>query len=116
MEFVPADRCVKTGKILTYQMLEREQKRYDQFEGLTFFEQIDKLEAQILAESSPPVYESFETDLSYGYGIGLSIVLNVETINRKAIEQAIMKFRELGEKDWQVVDCVPIETLITKGE
>lgn len=105
MEFVPADRS-KTGKILTYQMLEREQKRYDQFEGLTFFEQIDKLEAQILAECPPPVYESFETDLSYGYGIGLNIVLNVETINRKAIEQAIMKFRELGEKDWQAVTPV----------
>jgi hypothetical protein len=108
VEFVPADRS-KTGKILTYQMLEREQKRYDQFEGVTFFEQIDKLEAQIIAESPPPIYESFKTDLSYSYGIGLNIVIDAEVINRTVIEQAIIRFRELGELNWQAVNPVVLD-------
>ena len=62
MEFIPADRCVKTGKILTYRMLEQEKKRYHQFNGLTFSEQLKKLEAQIMAETPPAIYESFQTD------------------------------------------------------
>lgn len=37
VEFVPADRS-KTGKIITYQMLEQEQKRYDHF-----YEHIEKI-------------------------------------------------------------------------
>ncbi len=102
-EFVPADRCSKTGKILTYRMLEREKKRYDQFGGLTFLEQLDKLEAQIIAETPTTIYEFFQTDLSYSYGIGLNIVVDVETINRTVIEQTIIKFRELGEQNWQAV-------------
>jgi hypothetical protein len=106
VEFVPADRCTKTGRILTYQMLEREKKRYEQFGGLTFSEQIDKLESQIIAESPPLIYESFQTDLSYSFGIGLSIVLDAETINRSVIEQAINRFRELGEQNWKAVNPV----------
>ncbi|MFI3122306.1 MAG: hypothetical protein QX194_00010 [Methylococcales bacterium] len=106
VEFVPADRCTKTGRILTYQMLERQKKRYEQFEGLTFSEQIDKLESQILDECPPPVYESFETDLSYGYGIGLNIVTDADAINRTVIEQAIIRFRELGQKNWQAINPV----------
>lgn len=105
VEFVPADRA-KTGKILTYKMLEQEKKRYDQFGGATFFEQIDKLASQILAESPPPVYESFKTDLSYSYGIGLNIVTDAKVINCTVIEQAIIKFRELGEQNWQAVNPV----------
>lgn len=116
IESVPADRCVKTGKILAYRMILPEPKRYEKFGSLTFSEQTEKLQSEIIKNTPPPVYEFFKVDLSYSYSIGLDIVLDVETINRKAIEQAIMKFRELGEKDWQAADCVPIETLITKEE
>jgi hypothetical protein len=116
IESEPADRCSKTGKILTYRMILPEPKRYAQFGGLTFSEQTQKLESEIIENTPPTVYEFFKADFSYSYGIGLNIVLDVETINRKAIEQAIMKFRELGEKDWQAADCVPVEKLITKGE
>jgi len=113
MEFVPADRS-NTGKILTYRMIEQEKKRYNQFGGLTFSEQLEKLEAKIIDESPPTIYECFQTDLSYGYGIGLNIVLDVETINRTAIEQAIIKFRELGEKNWQAENSVPRERITIK--
>lgn len=106
IESVPADRCSKTGKILTYQMILREPKRYEKFGGLTFSEQKQKLQSEIIENAPPPVYEFFKVDLSYSFGIGLNIVLNVETINRNAIEQAIMKFRELGEKNWQAVTPV----------
>jgi hypothetical protein len=116
IEHEPADHCSKTGKILTYRMILPEPKRYEKFGGLTFSEQEQKLELDIIENTPPTVYEFFKSDLSYSYGIGLNIVLDVETINRKAIEQAIMKFRELGEKNWQAADCVPTEKLITKGE
>jgi hypothetical protein len=105
MEFVPADRS-KTGKILTYRMIEQEKKRYEQFGGLTFFEQLEKLEAKIIAESPPAIYEYFQTDLSYRYGIGLHIVIDAEVINRTVIERTIVKFRELGEQNWQAKNSV----------
>jgi hypothetical protein len=114
MEFVPADRS-KTGKVLNYWIVEREKKRYDQFGGLTFFEQ-KKLETKIIAESPPTIYECFQIDLSYRYGIGLSIVMDVDVINRSVIEQAIIKFRELGEKNWQAENSVSKERIAIKME
>lgn len=106
IESVPADRCVKTGKILTYRMILPEPKRYEKFGGLTFSEQKQKLQSEIIENTPPPVYEFFKVDFSYSYGIGLNIVTDAEAINRKAIEQAIMKFRELCEKNWQAVTPV----------
>jgi hypothetical protein len=113
MEFVPAERS-KTGKVLTYRMVEQEKKRYDQFGGLTFSEQKNKLEAKIIAESPPTIYECFKINLSYRYGIGLSIVMDVDVINRAVIEQAIIKFHELGEKNWQAENPIPKERMTIK--
>jgi hypothetical protein len=39
IESVPADRCPKTGRILTYEMIFPERKGYEKFGGLTFAEQ-----------------------------------------------------------------------------
>lgn len=100
IEFVPADRS-STGKVLTYLMVDRERIPYEKFGGLTFSEQVEKIESDIITNAPPNIYESFITDRSYSYGIGLSIVMDVEVIHRKQIEQAILKFREIGEKNWQ---------------
>jgi len=44
----------------------------------------------------------------------LNIVLDAEVINRTVIEQAIIKFRELGEKNWQAENSVPRERITIK--
>ncbi|MDP3840864.1 MAG: hypothetical protein Q8Q54_18265 [Methylococcales bacterium] len=113
MEFVPADPS-STGKVLTYRMVEQEKKRYDQFGGLTFSEQLGQLEAKIINEEPPAIYEYFQTDLSYRYGIGLHIVIDAEVINRTVIEQTIIKFRELGEQNWQAEYSVSKERITIK--
>jgi hypothetical protein len=73
-----------------------------------------KLELDIIENNPPAIYESFQIDLSYHYGIGLEIVLDVDAIHRKEIEHAITKFRELGEKNWQAQNPVPRERLKLK--
>jgi hypothetical protein len=116
IEYEPADRCSKTGKLLTYRMIRREPKHYAKFGGLTFSEQKQKLKSEIIEKTPPTIYESFQIDFSYRYGIGLEIVLDADAIHRKEIEQAIMKFRELGEKNWQAPNPVPRERLTIKQE
>ena len=53
--------------------------------------------------------ESFRLDTAYRYGIGLYIVIDAVSINRMVIEQAIGRFYEIGEKEWQAKEPVPRE-------
>ena len=99
LDFEPAQR-LRTGKILSYQMVEREPIRYAQFDGLTFSEQKALLEASIIRDEPPTIHESFKLDRGYVYGIGLHIVLDVEVIDQAAIESAIDRFLAIGETDW----------------
>jgi len=73
---------------------------YPQFDGRTFRQECDRLEAHYLATSPPVVAERFVVDRSYAYGIGLHAVVAENTLDRAAIERTIQRFRELGEKDW----------------
>lgn len=109
--FMPAD-VSSTGKIISYTANQkRKSMQFDSFGGLTFSEQWDKLESEILRESPPTIYESFKLDHDYAYGIGLHIVIDTDVINQTTIEQAIAKFREIGETDWQATNPVPRERL-----
>ncbi len=115
LEFEPA-QISSTGKILAYKLVEREPIRYDQFGGLTFSEQREKLEAEIIRDEPPTIYESFKLDHGYAYGIGLRIVLDVDVINQAAIESAIDKFLAVGEIDWRSANPVQRERLPTVSE
>jgi len=53
------------------------------------------------------VFESFKMDRSYRYGIGLNMVIHVDEINRASIEEAIHRFRGIGETDWRAAEPVP---------
>lgn len=110
LEFVPAQRS-STGKVLTYNLAEREEMRFDQFGGLTFHEQRRKLESEIVRNEPPVIHESFRLDRSYVYGIGLKIVLDVDVINRASIEDAIDRFIAVGETDWVSPEPVPRDRL-----
>jgi hypothetical protein len=110
LEFEPAQRS-RTGKILGYKLVDREPVRYAQFGGLTFSEQVEKLEAEIVRDEPPVIHESFALDRDYVYGIGLHIVLDAATIDRTAIEYAIDRFLAVGETDWRAAEPVPRERL-----
>ncbi len=115
LEFVPAERS-STGKILSYQLADRKKKCFEQFGGLTFREQRQKVEAEIVRNEPPTIHESFKLDQKYEYGIGLHIVLDAEIINQTAIEAAIDRFIAVGETDWQSAHPVPRERLPTVSE
>lgn len=115
LEFEPA-QISRTGKILSYQQVKREPVRYEQFGGLTFFEQWEKLESEIVRNEPPIIYESFKLDRGYAYGVGLYIVLDVDVINQAAIELAIDKFLAKGETGWQSTHPVPRERLPDESE
>ena len=115
IEFEPADFS-RTGKVLSYKLIERKKMQYEKFSGLTFYEQWEKLESEIVRETPPTIHESFRLDRSYAYGIGLFIILDVNVIDRAAIEQAITKFRLISETDWQAAIPVPRERLPVVSE
>jgi hypothetical protein len=94
-----------------YKMAERPKQAYDCFGGLTLREYEEKTELEIIENEPPTIYESFEVDPSYEYGIGLQAVVKADEINRKVIETTIERFREVGEADWQSEQPVPRETL-----
>lgn len=108
--FEPAE-VSSAGKVLSYTLTKRKAMRFKSFGDLSFYEQWEKLESEIIRDEPPTIYESFRLDRSYAYGIGLYIVLDVDVIDRAAIEQAITKFREIGETDWQATHPVPREHL-----
>lgn len=45
MEFEPAEFS-NTGKVLSYRLIEQQKMPYEKFDGLTFFEQWEKLESE----------------------------------------------------------------------
>lgn len=99
MEFVPAERS-STGKVLSYTRVDRERKRFAQFEGRTYSEQCKKLREEIIQNSPPAIHESFAIDFKYVYGAGLRIVLDVDEVNQSVIEMAIDRFMANGEQEW----------------
>ena len=96
----------KSGRRM-FRLLEKPKKIYDKFEGLTYREYWDKLTGEIIRNEPPEVFESFKTDRSYRYGIGLKMIIHVGEINRSTIEEAIHRFRGIGETDWLAAEPVP---------
>ena len=80
---------------------------YDKFQGLTYSDYQNELAEEIIKNEPPEVFESFTTDRSYRYGIGLHVVIHAEEINRATIEEAIHRFRTIGETDWRSAEPVP---------
>lgn len=90
-----------------YRMVEKPKPVYEKFDGLTYYEYQDKLTEEIIAHEPPEILESFTTDRSYCYGTGLNIVIHVGEINQSTIEEAIHRFREVGETGWRAAEAVP---------
>jgi hypothetical protein len=94
-----------------YTMAERPKQAYDCFGGLTLREYEEKTELEIIKNEPPAIYEAFETDPSYEYGIGLRAVVQADEINRKVIDTTIERFRQVGETGWKSEQPVPREIL-----
>jgi hypothetical protein len=84
-----------------FQVLGREQVRYEKFGGLTLLEYQDRLAEEIIRTEPPQVFEEFITDKTYSHGIGLHMVIHVAEINVSTIEQAIERFRAVNGSDWR---------------
>jgi hypothetical protein len=94
-----------------YRGAERAAQTYDCFGGLTLREYKEKTELEIIENEPPAIYESFETDPSYEYGIGLQAIVLADEINREVIDSTIDRFRQVGEVDWQSEQPVSREVL-----
>ena len=90
-----------------FQLREKPQQEYEKFGGLASHEYQNKLVEEIIRNEPPEIFESFTTDRSYQYGIGLNMVIHVDELNRNTIEEAIRRFREWGETDWRAAEPVP---------
>lgn len=103
------------GKPLSYNMIVRDYT-YPHFNGMTYRDYCRQLEREIITTKPPAIHESFKLDHGYEYGIGLHIVVDAEEITQSVIEQAILRFKELGETAWQAATPVPSEQLPLKTE
>jgi|GEM_PF-336143 len=90
-----------------YRLIEKLNIVYEKFGGLTYTDYQEILAEEIIKNEPPEVFESFTTDRSYRYGVGLNIVIHVEEVNSASIDAAIRRFREIGETDWRAAAPVP---------
>lgn len=90
-----------------YRLLEKPDIVYEKLGGLTHRDYQKKLTEEIIQNEPPEVFESFATDRRYRYGVGLNMIIHVDEINRVTIEEAIRRFREVGETDWRAAKPVP---------
>ena len=90
-----------------YRLLEKPDIVHAKFGGLTYRDYQKKLTEEIIQNEPPEILESFATDRSYRYGVGLNMVIHVGEINRVTIEEAIRRFREVGETDWRAAEPLP---------
>ena len=111
IKFIPiyrdGEKCFK---------LDIEYAKYDKFGGFTLYEYCDKLEGEIARTEPPVIFESFRVIPESRYGMGLSMVVDAERVDRIVIEQAIDHFYEIGEKDWQTTEPIPRERLPYESE
>jgi hypothetical protein len=89
------------GDLRAKELVRRPDRHYSQFEGRTFNQECDRLEALYLVSDPPLITERFEIDRGYAYGIGLHAVVVETNLDRAAIERTIQRFRDRGERDWQ---------------
>jgi len=109
----------KLHELLSSDEIDEEFKRLNRFElrnkpvtkfeklcGLGLMEYLDKTEEKIILYDPPLIFELFLTDRTYYDGIGLKMIVNVSEINRSTIEDAIHRFRQIGETDWKASEPV----------
>ena len=89
------------GGLRAKELVQRTDRHYSQFEGRTFHQECERLEALYLSSDPPVITERFEIDRGYAYGIGLHAVVAEANLDRSAIERTIQRFRDGGECDWQ---------------
>jgi hypothetical protein len=92
----------------------RESKPVAALGGLTRLEFLDDCAARLIKEdtgSTVQVFEAFEIQPNYEYGIGIRAVMDAPEINREAIETMIAKFRAMGEQSWKCSVAIPRDRL-----
>lgn len=65
-----------------------------------YFEYCEAKEKEISQTNPPVISESFKILNGFNYGIGLNIVVHAPHLTVESINHAILKFLELGEKNW----------------
>ncbi|MGZ8182660.1 MAG: hypothetical protein ACXWT1_11910 [Methylobacter sp.] len=104
-----------TGKKLHYIMKEPEIE--PELNNLTHSQFVDEYSSKLIHEDTGdtvPVFESFEIDTTYRYGIGLFAVIDAPEINAETIEAMIEKFRSMGERNWK--NPTPVERSKLPGD
>jgi hypothetical protein len=82
----------------------RESKPVAALGGVTRREFLSDCAARLIKAdtgSAAQVFEGFDIQRNYEYGIGVRAVMDVPEINREAIETMIAKFRAMGEQSWK---------------
>lgn len=108
-EFRYDSKRVVRGNQVFYELKAKKSYPRKCFSGRTFDEYLLGLRDEIVETAAPLIWECYEVNRHYRYGIGLHIVVDTEKIDRNIIEAAIERFYELGEIDWRA--SVPVSRL-----
>jgi len=107
-ELLPSDEIdAEFRRLNRYENRNKPPTKYEMLGGLAIMDYLDKAEEEIILNDPPVIYELFSTDRTYYDGIGLHMIINVSEINRLTIEDAIYRFRQIGETDWKAAEPVP---------
>lgn len=96
----------RPGAMRMREWVQQPDKHYPQFDGRSFRQECDRLEAHYRATEPSATGERFVTDRGYVYGIGLHAVVREATLDCTAIERTIQRFRDIGERDWLLAGII----------
>ncbi|CAI1559835.1 Uncharacterised protein [Serratia proteamaculans] len=88
------------GKIVSHTLINKKEYEYTIFDGLTFDKYVKKREHEIARDTPPIIYPCYRYLPHYVYGLGLRMIVDVPSLNRKIIEDTIIDFRLRGEREW----------------
>lgn len=80
------------GKLVSYTIVGRTRVSYPQFGGLTYFDYIEKRQAEVMRDNPPPVTAGYRIQPGYRSGIGLQIIVDEAILTREVIDNAIRSF------------------------
>ncbi|MEN4889771.1 hypothetical protein [Erwinia billingiae] len=94
------------GKIISHTLVHNEPCKYDFFDGLTFFEFVEKRELEIVINDPPVVHCGYKFLPDYAYGLGVRMVIDAPALSQQVIENAIADFRGRGECEWNSPEAI----------
>ena len=79
--------------------------------GRTWFDAVDEEHKRILLARDMDIFEEVKLEPGYGYGVGITMVVDAESLDTPTVNKLVTDFLDRGEIFWRAEKPVPREHL-----